>query len=180
MTFHPSTKYAPAAQPKNGKKKPASPTAVASFHFRLKTTGSSSAPARKVKTIAPMPERNLTQDSSVPRTADPIAAPMINCAIVPTTISDKAVETRSQIDSRLAIRARPNHNAASAHTPVIENVLPMLATCPALEIRSGNPFSIAHNVFRNGGCSTDGEHAPDDFKSCLKHKCKETGNRDCN
>ena len=54
-----------------------------------------------------------------PKTAEPIAAPMINWAIVPTTISDKAVEMRSQIESRLAISARPNHNAASAQTPVI-------------------------------------------------------------
>ena len=66
-----------------------------------------------------MPERNLTQDSSVPSTAEPIAAPMISCAIVPTTISDNAVEIRNQIESRLAINARPSHNAASAQTPVI-------------------------------------------------------------
>ena len=48
--------------PQERKKKLASPTAAASFHFNLKTTGSSSAPARKVRTIAPMPERNFTQD----------------------------------------------------------------------------------------------------------------------
>src|SRR5262249_8302810 len=45
--------------------------------------------------------------------------PMINCAIVPTTISDKAVEMRSQIESRLAISASPTHNAARAQTLVI-------------------------------------------------------------
>src|SRR6266545_3225123 len=66
-----------------------------------------------------MPERNFIHDSSVPNRADPIAAPIINCAIVPTTISDRAVEMRNQIESRLAISARPNHNAASAQTPVI-------------------------------------------------------------
>ena len=48
--------------------------------------------------MAPMPERNLIQDSSVPSTADPIAAPMINCAMVPTTISDSAEEIRNQIE----------------------------------------------------------------------------------
>jgi hypothetical protein len=48
-----------------------------------------------------------------------MAAPMIHWAIVPTTISDKAVEMRSQIESRLAISARPNHKAASAQTPII-------------------------------------------------------------
>jgi hypothetical protein len=66
-----------------------------------------------------MPERNFTHDSSVPSMADPMAAPMINWAIVPTTISDSAVEMRSQIDTRLAISASPNHNAANAQTPVI-------------------------------------------------------------
>jgi len=55
----------------------------------------------------------------VPSIADPIAAPMMSWAIVPTTISDKAVEIRNQIDRRLATNARPNHNAASAQTPVI-------------------------------------------------------------
>src|SRR6185437_1373439 len=61
-------------------------------------------------------------DSSVPSTADPMAAPMISCAMVPTTISDSAVEMRSQIESRLAIKARPSHSAASAQTLVM--VLP--------------------------------------------------------
>src|SRR5690242_19980830 len=66
-----------------------------------------------------MPDRNLIQDSSVPSTAEPIAAPMTSGATVPTTISESAVETRSQIDSKLAISARPSHSAASAQTPVI-------------------------------------------------------------
>ena len=92
---------------RNGKKKLARPTAAASFHLSLNTTGSSSAPARNVRTIAPMPDRNLTQDSSVPSTAEPIAAPMMSWAMVPTTISESAVEMRSQIDSRLAISAKP-------------------------------------------------------------------------
>ena len=55
----------------------------------------------------------------MPSTAAPTAAPMISCAIVPTTISDKAVEMRSQIESRLAINARPSHSAANPHTPVM-------------------------------------------------------------
>src|SRR5580704_10500411 len=103
----------------NGKKKLASPTAPASFHLSLKTSGSSSAPARNVRMIAPIPERNLIQDSSVPRIAEPIAAPIMSWAMVPTTISERAVEIRNQIESRLAISARPSHNAASAHTPVM-------------------------------------------------------------
>src|ERR1019366_4115593 len=109
----------------NGKKKLASPTAVASFHLRLNTAGSSSAPARNVSTIAPMPERNLTQDSSVPRMADPTAAPMINWAMMPTTISESAVETRSQIDSSDAMSAKPSHSAANAQTPVMSTSPPL-------------------------------------------------------
>jgi sodium/hydrogen exchanger family protein len=38
-----------------GKRKLASPTVAASFHLSLKTCGSSSAPARNVRTIAPIP-----------------------------------------------------------------------------------------------------------------------------
>src|SRR5262249_42758449 len=95
------------------------PTATASFHLSLNTAGSSSAPARNVSTIAPTPERNLIQDSSVPSTAEPTTAPKISCATVPTTISDSAVEMRSQIESRPAINARLNQSAASAHTLVM-------------------------------------------------------------
>src|SRR5262249_14090834 len=56
---HPSSHRAAAAQPRKGAKKLTSPTAVASFHLRRNTSGSSSAPARKVRTIAPAPARNL-------------------------------------------------------------------------------------------------------------------------
>ena len=70
-----------------------------------------------------MPERNFTQDSSVPRIADPMTAPMISWAIVPTTISESAVEIRSQIEIKLAISARLSHNAASAQTPVMKSSL---------------------------------------------------------
>src|SRR5258708_17926827 len=111
----------------NGNRKLASPTAAASFHLSLNTKGSSSAPARNVSTIAPMPARNLTQPSSAPSTADPMNALKINWAVAPTMISDSAVETRSQIENRPAITARPSHNAASAHTLVmlILAVLPL-------------------------------------------------------
>src|SRR4029077_7967401 len=93
---------------------------------------------RKVSTIAPRPDRNLTQDSSVPSTAAPTAAPMINCAIVPTTISDSAVETRSQIESKLAINARPSHSAASPHTPVMTH-----DPAAGLKLRSGGAEAAA-------------------------------------
>src|SRR5262249_58378302 len=58
---------------------------------------------------------------SVPSTAEPMAALKISCATVPTTISDSAVETRSQIESRSAINARLNQSAASAHTLVMSS-----------------------------------------------------------
>ena len=48
-----------------------------------------------------------------------MTAPMISWAMVPTTISDSAVATLSQIDSRVATRARPSQSAARAHTWVI-------------------------------------------------------------
>jgi hypothetical protein len=65
------------------------------------------------------PGEKLDPDSSVPRIAEPTAAPMMSWAMVPTTISERAVEIRNQIESRLATSARPSHSAASAHTPVM-------------------------------------------------------------
>ena len=76
-----------------------------------------------------MPDRNLTQDSSVPSTAEPIAAPMISCAIVPTTISDKRgrdaepdrEQARDQRETKPQRRKRPNAGHAQAsklvHSP---------------------------------------------------------------
>jgi hypothetical protein len=40
-------------------------------------------------------------------------------ATVPTTISDSAVDTRSQIDNRDAISARPSQSAAKAQIDVM-------------------------------------------------------------
>lgn len=69
--------------------------------------------------MAPVPERNLIHESSVCSSATPKVAPMINCATVPTTISDSAVATRSQIDSSVATRASPSHSAASSQVSVM-------------------------------------------------------------
>src|SRR5689334_4615884 len=44
---------------------------------------------------------------------------MMSCAMVPTTISESAVEILNQIESRLATNARPSHKAAKAQTLVI-------------------------------------------------------------
>ena len=95
-----------------------------------------------------MPERNFTQDSSVPRMVDPITAPMINWAIVPTTISESAVEIRSQIEIKLAISARPSHNAARAQTPVMKS---------SLRTESSRPLDACSKTQNppSGGSQTD-------------------------
>src|SRR5512147_2060790 len=102
-----------AVQPKKGTRKLISPTAVASFHFALKIAGSNSAPARKVSRMAPVPDRNLIQGSCVPSIAAPTEAPISSWATVPTTISDSAVAILSQIESSVAINAKPSQSAAS-------------------------------------------------------------------
>src|SRR5258707_9310624 len=151
ITPQPSREGAPAAQPRNGNRKLASPTGAASFHLSLNTMGSSSAPARNVSTIAPMPARNLTQPSSARSTADPMNALKINWAVVPTMISDSAVETRSQIENRPAITARPSHNAASAHTLIML----ILAVSP--------PGSLHHESTKNRLAAGQNKDSPPPF-----------------
>src|SRR5579875_2761117 len=110
---------AAAAQPRKGAKKLMKPMAPASLHLARKMTGSSSAPARNVRMIAPVPERNFTQVASAPSTLVPMAAPRINWAMVPTMISDMAVATRNQIENNEVTRANPSHSAASVQISVI-------------------------------------------------------------
>ena len=119
-----------------------------SCHLSLNTSGSSSEPARKVRTMAPRPDRNLIQVWSVPRMAEPIAAPMMSWAIVPTTISDSAVEMRNQIEKREAISASPSHSAAKAQISVMR--------CPRLQ----SPASAS------GSCKTG--CAPGNKKPALR------------
>src|ERR1700690_11098 len=111
-TLQPKPQRASTAQPRKGAAKLTRPMAPACFHCLRNTAGSSSAPARKVSSIAPAPARNLIHDASPASTALPSIAPMKSCAMVPTTISDNAVATRSQIDSMEASRASPSHTAA--------------------------------------------------------------------
>src|SRR5579863_8792169 len=99
----------------NGPKKPTRPTPVASRHRRRKTIGSSSAPARNVNRIAPVPARKVTH-SDWPPSDPPITAPITSCATVPTTISERAVETLSQIASNVAKSASPTQIDARNHT----------------------------------------------------------------
>ncbi len=89
---HPSRKRAAAAQPRNGARKETTPIPSASFRLDRKDSGSSSVPARNVRTIAPVPERNVIQGAFAPRVSVPIKAPINSCATVPTTISESAVE----------------------------------------------------------------------------------------
>jgi len=105
--------------------------------------------------MAPTPERNLIQDSSVPSTAEPMAAPRINCATVPTTISDSAVETRSQIENRLAIKARPSHNAARAQIPVIRKPPSVNAHDGDAQMRAGPQRPVLEAVGEPGRAPTD-------------------------
>src|SRR5262249_26015863 len=85
------------------------------------TAGSSSAPAKNVRTMAPVPATNLIQDSSVCSMVAPTVAPMTSWATVPTTISESAVATRNQIETRVAKSASPSHNAACAQTAVMRS-----------------------------------------------------------
>ena len=89
---------------------------MASFHFVRNIPGSSSAPARNVSTIAPVPARKPTQADFAPNTSVPISAPIISCATVPTTISERAVEILNQIDSIVATKASTSHSAAENQT----------------------------------------------------------------
>src|ERR1700676_4787818 len=129
-----------AVHPKKGATKPTRPMRLASFHLIRNTAGSSSAPARNVRTMAPVPERNLIQGSSVCRSVVPMVAPIISCATVPTTISDNAVATRSQIDNRVATSARPSHSAARSQVSVITRHHP--AAFPARDRRANRLIGI--------------------------------------
>src|SRR5439155_25977130 len=82
--------------------------------------GSSSAPARKVSTMAPAPARNLIQAWSAPRNAAPKAAPRTSCAAVPTRISESALATFNQMDSSAASSASPSQSAAKPQISVID------------------------------------------------------------
>jgi hypothetical protein len=53
-------------------------------------------------------------------------APMINCATVPTTISDKAVEILNQIARTVAMGANPTQTEASAQTFCMSVLAPVL------------------------------------------------------
>jgi len=44
------------------------------------------------------------------------SAPITNCATVPNTISDRAVEILNQIASKVATRASPTQSDANTHT----------------------------------------------------------------
>ncbi len=83
-------------------------------------TGSSSAPARNVSTMAPVPARKVIHCVLPCRPPVPSMTPMTSWATVPTTISESAVETLNQIAISVATNANPTHNAERAHAFVME------------------------------------------------------------
>src|ERR1043166_9727258 len=89
---------------------------------------------------------------------------MTSCAIVPTTISDSAVDILNQIESRLATNARPSHKAAKAQTLVISpSILEgrgerrqwhnsgMLADAGSSQASCACRSTLAGVISRNGG-----------------------------
>jgi hypothetical protein len=57
--------------------------------------------------------------------------------MVPTTISDSAVAIRNHLDTRVAIRAQPNHIAASAQISVMFVCRQVSAATEGESCRSG-------------------------------------------
>lgn len=75
-TTHAPTKMSVlTVQPRNGTVKPTIPNPDVSFQLFLITAGSSSAPARKVRSTAPVEDRKRIHDWSVPSAALPMSAP---------------------------------------------------------------------------------------------------------
>src|SRR5580704_3239697 len=136
-----------AVHPKNGPKKPTSPMTVASFHFVRKICGSSSAPARKVRTMAPVPARKLIQPVLAPSPPRMKNAPITSCATVPTTISLSAVEILNQIAASVAIRASPTHTEAKPHIFSMKHHLYSSADrCRYHDSATNNPLVRSHQL----------------------------------
>jgi hypothetical protein len=108
--------------PRKGARNPIIPTADDSFHLERKTAGSNSAPARKVRTMAPVPARNVIHSVLALRTWLPANAPDDQRATVPMTISDSAVDTRSQLEASTASRASKSRIAATNQTRSMESL----------------------------------------------------------
>jgi hypothetical protein len=85
-------------------------------NFRRTTSGSISAPARKVRRMAPKPARKLTQGASGRPTRLPATAP--------TTISVRATEIATHIESTDAISAKPIHKADASQTLSMPSSMP--------------------------------------------------------
>ena len=64
----------------------------------------------------------------MPSTAAPTATPMINCAIVPTTISESAVTSAAKSRAGVAISANPSHSAVCAQTGVMASPYRVIAS----------------------------------------------------
>ena len=75
---------------------PTNPTTLTSANFMRTMSGSSSAPARKVRTTAPEAARNRTHSESTARTSPRSKNSSPPAVTTPTQISTNAIERRSE------------------------------------------------------------------------------------
>ena len=104
----PSTNRASAVQPRNGARKPNSPTTRTSRSLVFMACGSSSAPARNVSRTAPTEAMTRSHCWSAPSRS----APKAKAAMTPTQISTSASETRRWLASTAASTAIASQAAA--------------------------------------------------------------------
>ncbi len=88
---HPSPQWTTAALPKNGARNPSAPTTESSRTSRRITSGSSSAPAKKVSSTVPAEARKRSHSSSAPTSSPPWNAPATAPAATPMQISTSAM-----------------------------------------------------------------------------------------
>jgi len=110
--LQPRTKWARAAQPKNGAKNPISPPTNTSRSFIRIAAGSSSAPARKVSSTAPIEAMNRSQSRFAPRALRSRYCSAAKAANMPTQISTNAMEMRRWLAMIAEATANESQTAA--------------------------------------------------------------------
>src|SRR5262245_19968424 len=116
----PNEYYAIAAQPRNGATNPTSPTTLTSANLTRITSGSSSAPARKVSTTAPEAARKRTHSALAARISPKPKNPVAAAAETPTQISTNAIDIRREEAMRAETIARASHRDAVIKTCSIQ------------------------------------------------------------
>src|SRR5690349_11903731 len=91
---------------------PTNPTTLISANFMRTMLGSSSAPARNVRTTAPEAARNVTQSESAASTSPRLKNSAPAAMTTPTQISTNAIERRSEDAMRAETTARASHRVA--------------------------------------------------------------------